>query len=61
MNESWTTLSFMDNFATGLELLGTRGAGVAWGLASIQWDSQIERDQALASLAAKTGDDGRTD
>ena len=59
--KGWVPLSFMDNFNAGLEAFGTRGAGVAWGLASVQWDSIEERDAGLASLAAATGNDGRTD
>ena len=59
--KGWVPLSFMDNFSAGLDALGTKGAGVAWGLASISWDSIEERDASLASLAAATGNDGRTD
>jgi hypothetical protein len=42
--------SFLDNLTAAASALGHENVGAAWGLASIPWASQEDRDGFLSAL-----------
>ena len=50
--EIWRAGSFWDNFAAAADAVGFENADIAWGLASIPWESIEDREAFLDSISA---------
>ena len=42
--------SFKDNLSATTEALGVKSMGLVWGIASVKWESQEDRDMFLSEL-----------
>lgn len=49
---AWSAGSFWDNFAAAADAVGFENADIAWGLASVSWESIEDREAFLDSIAA---------
>jgi hypothetical protein len=46
----WTAGSFWDNFSAAADAVGFENADIAWGLASVPWESIEDRESFLDSI-----------
>lgn len=53
---SWEPLSFLDNLNAAANHVGYENLPLAWGLATVNWETIEQRDTVLAALVTK----GRT-
>jgi hypothetical protein len=48
----WTAGSFWDNFSAAADAVGFENADIAWGLASVPWESIEDREAFFDSISA---------
>jgi hypothetical protein len=46
---------FIDNIDAVVAKIGTENVGLVWGLANVNWDSDVERDDFLNTITTPQG------